>query len=65
MPTGRMSKEIRERIINLLISHENNTNAYDDDLPETFEHFKNDFYVLESIVNDYISKMEKNNSEVA
>ncbi len=65
MPTDRMSKEIRERIINLLISHENNSNAYDDDLQETFEHFKNDFYVLESIVKDFISKMEKNNSEVA
>lgn len=65
MPTERMSKEIRERIINLLISHENNTNAYDDDLAETFEHFKNDFYVLESIVKDFISKMEKKNSEVA
>ena len=65
MPTERMSKEIRDRIINLLVSHEKNTNAYDDELEETFEHFKNDFYVLESIVHDYISKVEKNKAEVA
>ena len=54
-------KTFRDAFVNLLISYEANLNAYDDDLAETWESFKENYAIVTKLVGSYISEKEGKN----
>lgn len=51
-------KQVKQALLDTLVNFEMNLRAYDDDLEETFQLFKDSFDNMVEYVNDYIGEVE-------